>query len=66
MVQDHLPLAGKVALVTGGSRCMGAAIVRRLTRDSAQRRLQLLVVQGQRSCGSMALLTASMRLNLVK
>lgn len=35
MVQDHLPLAGKVALVTGGSRCMGAAIVRRLTRDSA-------------------------------
>lgn len=31
----QLPLSGKIALVTGGSRSIGAAIVRRLARDGA-------------------------------
>lgn len=32
---QHQPLAGKTALVTGGSRSIGAAIVRRLAADGA-------------------------------
>jgi 3-oxoacyl-[acyl-carrier protein] reductase len=35
MTQANQPLAGKVALVTGGSRGIGASIVRRLARDGA-------------------------------
>ncbi|MQX40788.1 SDR family oxidoreductase [Sinorhizobium meliloti] len=35
MVQNRGPLAGKLALVTGGSRGIGAAIVRRLAQEGA-------------------------------
>lgn len=35
MTTQHAALAGKVALVTGGSRGIGAAIVKRLVRDGA-------------------------------
>lgn len=34
-IERELPLAGKVAIVTGGARGIGAAIVKRLARDGA-------------------------------
>ena len=36
MTQQTLPLAGKTALVTGGSRSIGAAIARRLAARIAE------------------------------
>ena len=36
MTSSSTPLAGKIALVTGGSRSMGAAIARRLAADGAK------------------------------
>ncbi|GJD92199.1 Cyclic-di-GMP-binding biofilm dispersal mediator protein [Methylobacterium hispanicum] len=35
MTQQPQPLAGKTALVTGGSRSIGAAIAKRLAADGA-------------------------------
>lgn len=43
----HRPLAGKVALVTGGSRSIGAAIARRLARDGAAVALTFSASPGQ-------------------
>jgi len=43
ILTPHRPLAGKVALVTGGSRSIGAAIARRLAKDGAAVALAALV-----------------------